>query len=114
MWDPPRLIPVDLRAPHRAKEKREAIDITIADFDGVTYHVTTNAGARNIVMVSISWSAIPDIRPLGMAERLANVYGSMITEAEVGYDLSIQFDVDNPPCPIGTRLSSPTLGSGQG
>jgi len=75
--------------------KREAVDITLADFDGVTFHVTTNADRRNIVTVSIHWRCISELRQHGSDARIKQVYGPMVINPEAGYDYSLQFDLDN-------------------
>jgi len=74
--------------------KREAVDITLADFDGVLFHVTTNPQQRNIVTVSISWKCIHELKPHGVDGRLKSIYGPMLINAESGYDYSLQFDLD--------------------
>jgi hypothetical protein len=89
----------------RNKDKREAVDIVIADFDSVTYHITNKSDARNLLTVSISWSAIHDIAPLGMVDRLKVIYGAMVVAPEPSYDFTIQFDLDNPSLNIGTSPS---------
>jgi actin related protein 2/3 complex subunit 2 len=78
-----------------ASTKREAVDITLADFDGVTFHVTTNPQQRNIVTVSIHWRCIADMRPHGTDARVKAVYGPLVVSPEPGYDYSLQFDLDN-------------------
>jgi len=75
--------------------KREAVDITLADFDGVVFHVTTNAQQRNLVTVSIQWRCIAEMRPHGTDARIKSIYGPMVVNPEAGYDYSLQFDLDN-------------------
>jgi len=74
--------------------KREAVDITLADFDGVTFHVTTNPDQRNLVTVSISWRCISELRAHGSDARIKAVYGPLVVNPESGYDYSLQFDLD--------------------
>lgn len=79
-----------------ASEKREAVDITLADFDGVSYHVTTNPSQRNIVTVSLSWGCIStDMRQFDIPGKIRAIYGPLFTSPESGYDISLQFDLDN-------------------
>jgi len=79
-----------------ASEKREAVDITLADFDGVTYHVTTNPNQRNIVTVSMSWGCInTDMRQFDIPGKVRALYGPLFTSPESGYDISLTFDLDN-------------------
>jgi len=77
--------------------KREAVDITLADFDGVQFHVSTNPQQRNIVTVSISWRCIAEMKPHGVDARLKSIYGPLLVSPETGYDYSLQFDLDNLP-----------------
>jgi actin related protein 2/3 complex subunit 2 len=77
-------------------EKREAVDITLADFDGVSYHVTTNPSQRNIVTVSLSWGCISqDLKQFDIPGKIRTIYGPLSTSPESGYDVSLQFDLDN-------------------
>jgi len=78
-----------------ASEKKEAVDITIADFDGVTFHITTNPQQRNICTVSISWKCINEIKAHGVEARLKSIYGPLLVSPESGYDYSLQFDLNN-------------------
>jgi len=81
-------------------EKKEAIDVMLADFDGVRIHLSNqDANNLSIVTLSISWRVVATLLKNGGAEDLKAVYGSMVlaSPAEQGFDLSLQFDVDNPP-----------------
>jgi len=78
-----------------ASEKKEAVDITIADFDGVTFHITTNPQQRNICTVSISWKCINEIKQHGVDARLKSIYGPLLVAPESGYDYTLQFDLNN-------------------
>jgi len=78
--------------------KKEAVDITVADFDGVLFHITTNPQQRNMITISISWRCIAqEIKPFGAEQRLKSIYGPMLVPAEPGYDFSLQFDLDSVP-----------------
>jgi len=73
--------------------------VVLADFDGVKMHISNlNPEVRNIVTVSIAWKCIGILMKNGAGEDLKAVYGSMLQSSpENGYDLSLQFDVDNVP-----------------
>jgi len=77
--------------------KREAVDITLADFDGVTYHITTNAQQRNILTISIYWRCIAEFKSFGVDARIKQIYGPLVVQPESGYDASLQIDLDNIP-----------------
>ena len=71
------------------------MDITLADFDGATYHVSTNAQQRNILTVSINWGLISELKRLGLDAQLKRIYGPLLRDSpEPGYDVSLEFDVD--------------------
>merc|ERR1711879_829461 len=72
-------------------DKREAVDITLADFDGVQYHIATNATQRNLVTVSISWPCISQMKQFGTDAKVQSFYGPLVTSAENGYDYPLHF-----------------------
>jgi len=80
-------------------EKKESVDITFADFDGVLFHVSTAAEAKNILNVSISFKgAAQVIKEYGGKELLAKYYGALLqSTAEQGYDATLQVDLDKLP-----------------
>jgi len=83
-------------------DKREPVDITFADFDGVQFHVSTPDDKRNLVLVSISFKgAQAVIKDFGGKELLSKYYGSLLqATAEGGYDITLQLDLDKlPPKP---------------
>jgi len=81
------------------EKKKEALDVVLADFDGVKMHLANlNPEVRNIITLSISWRCIGTLLKNGGNEDMKSVYGSMIQSSpEPSYDLSIQFDIDNLP-----------------
>jgi len=94
-----RIVLETLQAHIEAADKRDVLDVVLADFDGVKMHLSNQKPeARNIVTLSISWKCVGGLLKNGGQEDLKAVYGSMVqSSAENGYDLSIQFDVDNIP-----------------
>jgi len=94
-----RIILESLQSHIEAADKRDVLDVVLADFDGVKMHLSNQKPEqRNIVTLSISWKAVPALLKNGATEDLKTVYGSMVqSSAENGYDLTIQFDVDNIP-----------------
>ena len=89
------------------REKKEVLDITLADFDGCSYHVSTpNPDERNIILVSLAWRAAAECLGMGGKEDLAKIYGPMLTAPESGYDVTLKIDLDNPLEPKGTSRCS--------
>jgi actin related protein 2/3 complex subunit 2 len=78
--------------------KKELLDVVLADFDGVKMHISNLGDKKNIVTVSISWKCIPALLKNGGAEDIKAIYGNMVKASpETGYDLSLEFDIDNIP-----------------
>jgi actin related protein 2/3 complex subunit 2 len=79
-------------------DKRDLLDVTFADFDGVSFHVTSTNEQKNIVTVSLAWACAGQLLRLGAQQDLAKIYGPMLQQQpEPGYDVSIKLDLDNPP-----------------
>jgi len=89
-----------------AGEKKDVLDVVLADFDGVKLHISNqNPDLRNIITLSIQWKCTGALLKNGGSEDLKAIYGSILQSSpESGYDLSLQFDVDNIP---GTREKFP-------
>ncbi|XP_067649765.1 actin-related protein 2/3 complex subunit 2-like [Haliotis asinina] len=77
--------------------KPDGVDITVADFDGVLYHISNPDGDKSKIMVSISLKFYKDLQEHGADALIKRVYGSYLTSAEAGYNVSIVFDLDNIP-----------------
>jgi|Transcript_7989 actin related protein 2/3 complex subunit 2 len=82
-----------------ANPKRELLDILFADFDGVSFHVSTqDPEKKNLVTVSMGWSCCSQLFNLGARQDLQKIYGPMLqATAEDKYDVSLLVDLDNPP-----------------
>jgi len=82
-----------------ASEKRELLDILFADFDGVSFHVSTqDPEKKNLVTVSMGWSCCSQLFNLGARQDLQKIYGPMLQATpEAKYDVSLLIDLDNPP-----------------
>ncbi|KAI8489973.1 PREDICTED: actin-related protein 2/3 complex subunit 2-like [Branchiostoma belcheri] len=80
-----------------AGNKPDSVDITIADFDGVLYHISNPGGDKTKVMVSISLKFYKELQQHGADSLLQREYGDFITTTEQGYDVSILFDLENVP-----------------
>ncbi|XP_039261807.1 actin-related protein 2/3 complex subunit 2-like isoform X2 [Styela clava] len=80
-----------------AGSKPESIDSTIADFDGVLYHISNPNGDKSKVMVSISLKFYKDLENHGAKELLDRVYGCYLTSPESGHSVSLLYDLSNIP-----------------
>jgi len=91
-----------------AGDKKEILDVVLADFDGVKMRIATpNPDQKNIVTVSIQWSCIQFLLKNGGTEDLKAIYGALLQPTpENGYDVTLKFDVDNIP---GDKAKFPEL-----
>jgi actin related protein 2/3 complex subunit 2 len=77
--------------------KPESIDITVADFDGVLYHISNPDCDKGKIRVSISLKFYSDLKAHGAEELIQKFYGDYAVTPEDGYDISLQFDYENLP-----------------
>jgi len=81
-----------------SESKREALDVTLADFDGVLIHVTSDGENKNILKISLQWRCAGDLKKNGADELLKSVYGNLLlAKAETSYDVTLQLDLDKLP-----------------
>jgi len=84
-----------------AENKYESIEIVIADFDGVTFHISTpDANAKNIVNISLSMKVFAELKKHGVDEVLKKAYGPLLTSPENGYDVTLKVDLAKPPADV--------------
>lgn len=77
--------------------KPYSTDITIADFDGVLFHISTLGDDKTKVMVSISLKFYKDLQEHGADELIKREYADLLTTPEDGYNVSLLFDLENIP-----------------
>uniref|UniRef100_A0A5S6QNY7 Arp2/3 complex 34 kDa subunit n=1 Tax=Trichuris muris TaxID=70415 RepID=A0A5S6QNY7_TRIMR len=78
--------------------KAELIDIVLADFDNVTYHLSNPGNDRNQIMVSIALKFYKDLQEHGADELIQREYGShLASEPEDGYSISLLYDLTSLP-----------------
>ncbi|XP_063536908.1 probable actin-related protein 2/3 complex subunit 2 [Cydia strobilella] len=80
-----------------ARLKPESIDVTVADFDGVLFHISNVNGDKTKVRVSISLKFYKQLEEHGADELLKRVYGTLLTEPESGYNVSVLLDLEAIP-----------------
>ncbi|KAI2636912.1 P34-Arc-domain-containing protein [Hypomontagnella submonticulosa] len=73
-----------------------SIDQTVSDFDGVTFHISTPE-AKTKILVSIQIRCFKDLVRYGAEQVLQREYGPYVVTPEVGYDFSVQVDLENLP-----------------
>nr|ABM55594.1 putative actin-related protein 2/3 complex subunit 2 [Maconellicoccus hirsutus] len=80
-----------------AGHKFESTDVTIADFDGVLFHISSPNSNKSKIRVSICLKFYKDLQQHGTDKLLKEIYGSLITDTEDGYSVSILIDLENIP-----------------
>jgi actin related protein 2/3 complex subunit 2 len=86
------------------RDKREAVDVTLADFDGVTFHITNDPNNKAIIFVSLHWRCANDLLKNGGDATLQAVYGDLIqAKPEQGYEVTLALNLDSTPN-IGTLV----------
>lgn len=74
--------------------KLESVDVTVADFDGVLYHVSNINGDKSKIRVSISLKFYKELQDHGADELLKREYGSLIlSPPEEGYNVTLLYDL---------------------
>jgi len=76
--------------------KYDAVEMIIADFDGVTFHLYTEGEGKNIFNVSMSMKGYTDLKKLGVDEVMKRTYGSYLASTENGYDVTVSVDCSRP------------------
>jgi len=72
--------------------KYENLNVTIADFDAVTFHLLTAEKSPNLVTVSMSMKCYGELKKYGVDDIMQKVYGNYLTSTESGFDLTVQVD----------------------
>ena len=86
-------------------------NVHVADFDGVTYHMTTPE-AKTVLVLSMKMPCWGDLATHGARDVLAREYGDMLMGTpEAGFDVSLRIDVEKAPADAGEdeRDASPSL-----
>jgi len=78
-------------------EKLDPLESTLADFDGVSFHMFTDNANVNLINISVSFKCWQDLVKCGVEDRLKQIYGSALKAAEPGYDATVQIDLSTVP-----------------
>jgi len=76
--------------------KYDAVEMIIADFDGVTFHLFTEGENKNYFNVSMSIKGFADLKKFGVDEIMKRTYGNLLVSPENGYDVTVQVDCSQP------------------
>jgi len=80
--------------------KPETLDVTMADFDGVLFHMSNPNGDKSKIRVSINLKFYKDLQEHGAEELINREYEGLLTDTEDGYNVSLLFDLENIPANI--------------
>lgn len=80
------------------------IDQTVADFDGVTFHISTPE-AKTKILVSIQVKCYDELVRYGAQQVLEREYGPYVVAPESGYNFSVQVDLESLPEEKGMNAS---------
>ncbi|KAI8364655.1 Arp2/3 complex, 34 kd subunit p34-Arc-domain-containing protein [Radiomyces spectabilis] len=84
-------------------DKRDALDMTVVDFDGVTYYVTTPE-TKTVLHISLQWACFKELVGYGAQEVLQREYGEYLASSpEQGYDVTLVIDLEKVPQDEETR-----------
>ncbi|RKP12028.1 Arp2/3 complex, 34 kd subunit p34-Arc-domain-containing protein [Piptocephalis cylindrospora] len=80
-------------------QKQELVNITLVDFDGVTYHVhTPDTDNLGILFVSMRLRCFSELQNYGATDLLRAEFGDTLQDkAEDGWDLTLKFDLSTSP-----------------
>ncbi|KAF7271884.1 actin-related protein 2/3 complex, subunit 2 [Rhynchophorus ferrugineus] len=77
--------------------KNESIDVTVADFDGVLYHISNLNGDKSKIRISIALKFYKQLQEHGADELLKREYGSYLVEPENDFNVTCLIDLENIP-----------------
>jgi len=93
-----------------AGNKHETTEINIADFDGVTYHLSNPEGDKSKLILSISLKFWQQLQEHGATDVLKRIYGSNYQETpESGHSVSLLFDLTSLPADVKSLAKSAAL-----
>src|SRR5437016_4825017 len=78
----------------RNNQKLESVDTTVADFDGVLFHISNVDGDKTKLRVSISLKFFKELQQHGADALLKREYGLfLVTPPENGYSVTLVYDL---------------------
>jgi len=81
-----------------SNQKLESVDVVVADFDGVLFHISNYEGDRTKIRISILLKFFRDLKEHGAADLLNRVYGGLLLPtSEEGYSVSLLIDLKETP-----------------
>ncbi len=82
----------------KSGQKAEPLGVSLADFDGVQYRISTPSNDKNKILFSIVLKFYKELQSHGADELLKRVYGNLLLDQpEEGFDVSVQIDLSSIP-----------------
>lgn len=77
-----------------SNQKLDSVDVTVADFDGVLFHLSSYEQDKTKIRISILLKFFRDLREHGAEDLLSRVYGNLLMpKAEDGFSVSLLIDL---------------------
>ncbi|KAF7726655.1 hypothetical protein EC973_008528 [Apophysomyces ossiformis] len=78
-------------------EKQDALDMTVVDFDGVKYRISTPE-SKTKIQLSLQWTCYAQLESYGAKDILQREYASFLSASpEQGYDVTLLIDLEQIP-----------------
>ncbi|KAG9071735.1 hypothetical protein KI688_005950 [Linnemannia hyalina] len=90
-----RIIEDTLKTRFNPENKPKPVDMSIVDFDGVSYHLSTLDDNDAKLNLSIRWKCWNELVQYGALDVLKREYSRWIIDPEHGYDFTLQFDLND-------------------
>lgn len=88
----------------RSGQKLESVDVTVADFDSVLFHLSNYEDDKTKIRVSISLKFFRDLQEHGAEDLLRRVYGDQLMETpEKGFNVSLLIDLKKLPTDVNEK-----------
>jgi actin related protein 2/3 complex subunit 2 len=75
--------------------KREPCEISFADFDGVSFRMSSQPETVSVVKINMAINGAADLLRFGASDLLDELFPGMVTSPDAGFDVAIEFDCEN-------------------
>nr|XP_027202291.1 actin-related protein 2/3 complex subunit 2-like [Dermatophagoides pteronyssinus] len=83
---------------YEKNNKADSVEVTVADFDGVIFHISNLNGDKTKIRISISLKFYKELQQYGADDLLKREYGDYLMKpAEDGYNVTLLYDLKNLP-----------------
>jgi len=74
--------------------------VTLCDFDGFQYDITSDPSNKSNALISIQWPCFAELKKYGVENRLKTVYGDLVAPPAAGFDFSLRLNIETPPANV--------------